>query len=145
MPLHLTPFIPQYYSTYRSWFADPILTRTLGSIDEAWLHHILTDTKGQEYAALVDKQLVGVVGLELPEATERRIAITNIAVHPDRRRTGIGTQILQQLPQVITPQPGEGWLAYVDRHNEAAQRFFTHNGWSASDEAGDDMIRFLKQ
>ena len=145
MLLHLTPFTTQHYPTYRAWYSDPTLAKVLGYVDEEWLHYILTDNKSREYAALQDGQLVGVVGLELPEATAHHIAITDIAVHPERRRSGIGTQILQQLPRVITPRPGGGWLAYVDRHNDAAQRFFARNGWSASNEAGDDMIRFLKQ
>ena len=128
LQIEFTKFGPEYFDEYRHWFADATLARALGPApDEEWLEHIQHDDSGSQFAVLAAGELVAVVGIVFPIEEAAYSVITDFAVRPNLRKTGVGTQVLDQL---LTVQPPGPWRAYVEKTNVAAKQFFQQNGWA---------------
>lgn len=124
------------FEAYRSWYADPDLNRELGPMDEQWLEHVMNETPRRQYSFIEDEVLVAVIGTEGPRPNETAWFITDIAVHPDKKRNGIATQAINMLIEKhreYSPHP-ESWIAWVDAKNSAALDFFQRQGWNLSEQ-----------
>jgi ribosomal protein S18 acetylase RimI-like enzyme len=73
--------------------------------------------------------MVGVVGVIFPVMDHPYYVITNLAVHPELKRKGIGTQIINLLKDYYTLNEGEYWVTYVHINNRIAQNFISKVGW----------------
>jgi RimJ/RimL family protein N-acetyltransferase len=122
------------FEAYRSWYADPDLNRELGPMDEQWLEHVLNENPPRQFAFIEDDVLVAVIGTAGPEPDETAWFITDFAVNPGKKRTGIATRALKLLIERHrhhSPQP-RSWIAWVDATNVPALEFFLRLGWNQS-------------
>ncbi len=134
-------FIRQYFNEYCNWFKDKELKNTLGYIDEEWLNFILKDEEGIELAVFQDNKLICVIGLNYPDEMNKSYTITNIAVKPNLKNKGIGSEILLELLKKYQLNEDEYWVSFVDLKNKNGQRFFEKNGWMKYIEK--DMIKYI--
>ncbi len=139
--LEFRKFETQDFLEYKAWFEDSKLKQAIGFVDEDWLKHILQDKEGVELAVLIESELIAVIGIKFPSENNKSYAITNIAVKPNLRNSGIGSRVLNALLDRTKLLDGEFWICYVDFKNKTAQQFFEKNGWKKYPE--DDMVKYV--
>jgi len=130
-------FKKEHFPEYLSWFQDAELNKHLGPLKEndEWLNYVireqegLTENKGCTYSVFQNTDLVSVIGIAFPDKEHPTYCITNIAVKPSLRATGIGSRILQNVRNLHLLKKGEYWSAHVDEKNPKAKLFFENNGW----------------
>lgn len=128
------------WSWVAEWFQDDVLDRELGPLDEDWLEHVLTDESGVQLVVTDRTRPAALIGCAWdPHNVEH--AITDIAVDPLRRGAGLGRRALDAVIAWPLHPPARRWIAFVDRDNAAAHRFFTAIAWR-DDGVDDDMHRF---
>jgi ribosomal protein S18 acetylase RimI-like enzyme len=126
--LNVRRFLADDFVVYKHWYADALLDRHLGPMDDAWLAHVLTDTDGEQWVALADGTLVAVIGLA-PDPEYDAWVITDVAVDPARRGQGWGRSAVHALLALPAMQTRHRWRAYVAEDNPQAQSFFDALGW----------------
>lgn len=143
--MQLVRFEAEHLPAYQSWFSDPALQAFLGPApNREWLDHILRETDGRQYAALVEGNLVAVAGLLLPRARHPCWVLTDLAVRPDRRGMGLGSRVWQEILRLHPPDAGQCWLGFLQPENRAARSFMIRNGWHCATPRPDaeGMLRF---
>lgn len=140
--MQFSTFAREHYPEYRSWFDDELLKNTLGNIDEDWLEYILQETSGTEWAVTSQNRLIAVAGIIFPQDDHPYFVISNLAIHPNLRRQGLGTKIIQILIQKYLPKGINNWICYIDKNNLAAQHFIEKNGWNRLSQDADGMIQY---
>jgi GNAT superfamily N-acetyltransferase len=87
---------------------------------------------GTHRAALVDGAVVGALRLLLPTQDNPAVAVVDVAVHPDHRRRGIGTSLLDQGVRLAAQHGRTELISEVDEpHPATAGRAFAlRHGWS---------------
>ena len=136
-------FGQEHFSEYVSWFRDPLLNEALGpEPDSEWLEHVLNDQSGIQYAIILNDSLAGVLGVALATPQSPFHVITDIAIHPSLRKSGLGRTIVQTVSNDILSD--SDWKAYVIQDNQNAKRFFESLGWQLSDPAPpkNEMFEF---
>jgi ribosomal-protein-alanine N-acetyltransferase len=96
------------------------------------------------------------VGYMVYHVAPRRIELLNLAVHPQWRRRGVGTQLLATLAGQVVRHPGPGLgqrqsaRAYVRESNLPAQLFLRSQGWRCDkilrgyyDDSSEDAYRMV--
>jgi len=78
--------------------------------------------------------------LNFPTEIEHSYTITNIAVKPNLKNNGIGSEVLAALLNKYQLRENEYWVSYVGMENKNGQRFFEKNGWTKITE--NDMIKY---
>lgn len=142
--LRLEAFSGQHFAEYASWYAvDSKLKTFLGGVDEEWLEWVTSQDDQEEFAVFIGDSMVAEVGICLPKPGDPTYVITNIAVHPSRRGTGIGQTLLDRLRTHYSLTEGQYWLAYVEEDNTNALRFFQLAGWHAGSKEEKGMIPFV--
>jgi ribosomal protein S18 acetylase RimI-like enzyme len=123
------------------WFSDAELDRRLGPLDEQWLEHVLSDREGVQLVVESGKGVpVALIGCAwAPDGLGH--VVTDIAVNPRLRRSGIGRQALASAITWDAHPPTKDWIAFVDPDNDTAFSFFSAIGWSYKD-LEDGMHRF---
>ncbi|WP_424935664.1 MULTISPECIES: GNAT family N-acetyltransferase [Bacteria] len=124
----------------QDWYADPVLDRELGPLDEEWLEAVLAEHDGVQLVLEEDGEPAGLVGVvwghdDLPHA------ITDIAVDPARRGEGLGRRVVQAVQRWKDVPDDRAREAYVDPDNLAAAAFFRAIGWAALG-LQDQMLTF---
>lgn len=144
MTLRFSQFSIDDFTEYKSWFVDPELNAELGPMDDKWLQAVITEHNGVEYSVFDEVGLIGVVGILFPDIEHPAYYITDIAIRPNAKKMGIGTQILRQLMSMHQLENGQCWKAFVDYENQPAIIFFKKNGWSCLSQKPDDhgMLEF---
>lgn len=121
------------------WATDPVLDRELGPIDRSWLEHVLADDAGVELVVVDREQrpfaLVGCIW----DPTGESHVVSDIAVDPRRRRTGLGRRAIAAALGWAGHPHAAGWTAFVSPHNSGALRFFRTLGWQ--DQGHQDGMR----
>lgn len=143
--MEMRPFERSDFNAYLAWFADTNLNKELGPLDEEWLAYVLSECPPKEFCFLENGELLAVIGTESPNQNDCTWYITNIAVNPSRIRQGFGKQALEMLIQHHTKQkePPRKWIAWVDKHNSSATRFFVELGWVENVKPDtNDMFEF---
>lgn len=136
--LSLRRFTTEDWLWVQDWFKDDALDAALGPLDEEWLYAATNCTDGSQLVASDDDGPVGLIGVVWdPEG--RRHVLTDIAVSPARRRSGLGRKILATATRWTEHPPARGWAAFVDADNHAANKFFRAAGWR--NEGFDDGMR----
>lgn len=133
MKLVFEPFRPEDFPEYKNWYKDGDLNQRLGPMDDDWLKHILKEADGMEYAVRSNGDMIAVVGFKMPTKEHPAHYLTDLAVNPAMRGSGIGSAVVQEL---IRLHPGT-WKTFVDEKNEDAKRFFERNGWKCISQKPD--------
>ncbi len=127
----------------QSWYLDSRLNQALGPVDPDWLAAVLSETPPSQYVAIQDGQMVACFGIALPKYPLEDFVVTDIAVRPDLRRTGIGQQAIAWITRQFELKTGQDWIAYVELQNVAAQDFFSSVGWQSDGKLDEsNMLKF---
>ncbi len=83
-----------------------------------------------------DQAMVVGVAATAPSADPDRDPATDgevlaLAVHPDRRRQGHGSRLLQAVADTLTAAGFESAFAWVENHNDVGRAFLAGSGWVA--------------
>jgi ribosomal protein S18 acetylase RimI-like enzyme len=132
--LAVRPFAAEDYSWLQAWYEDPVLDEELGPLDDEWLAYVLADETGEQLVVLADGVPVAVVGIVWANGENTAHAVTDIAVDPARRGSGLGRTALDQVVAHVEREAPDGWVAFVDRENLAAFAFFSALGWEHASE-----------
>jgi len=81
-------------------------------------------------------RIVGTMSL-LAARRAGKYLVANVAVHPDYRRRGIGTRLMNTSMDYIRKQGGQEILLQVERDNEAANRLYADLNFSALGEVNN--------
>ena len=138
--LSTRPFTASDWPWVRNWFEDPTLGRTLGPLDEDWVRHVTSDRDGVELVVETEDGPIALVGVAWGSALEHHV-ITDLAVHPGRRRHGLGRLALEASMNGYDHPPALGWIAFVDPGNAEAAAFFAAVGW-VDQGMSDEMRQF---
>ena len=134
-------FTKNDFPIYTTWFEDDQLNKALGPIDEAWLNYVLAESPPSQFSCSIEGTIVAVVGIARPTESNANYVITDIAVDPERKRTGLASRAL--LSVIEETDPNASWTAYVERPNETAFRFFESLDWIPTIPAEkNEMIQF---
>lgn len=142
-PLAIRRMVRGDWTWIAAWFADPVLDRELGPLDDDWLEYVLAEAEGAQLVLSDADGPVALVGCVWdPDGIEH--GITDIAVDPARRGERIGRRAVDAVVAWPGHPAGERWVAFVDPENLAAFRFFTALGWRH--EGRDDLMeRFVRE
>ncbi|MFF2622351.1 GNAT family N-acetyltransferase [Oerskovia jenensis] len=132
--LSVRAFTADDYPWLQAWYQDPVLDEELGPLDDEWLEYVLADETGEELVVLADGVPVAVVGIVWANGGNAAHAVTDVAVDPARRGTGLGRTALDQVVAHVEREAPDGWVAFVDRENLAAFAFFSALGWEHAAE-----------
>lgn len=139
--LRVRPMARSDWRWISDWFRDPELDRRLGPIDDEWLEHVLSDHDGvQLVVADHQGQPAALVGCVWDRSGDEH-AITDLAVHPRRRRSGLGRQAVTATIAWAGHPPARRWIAFVEVDNPPAFEFFSAIGWRHQG-LDDGMHRF---
>ncbi|MBI2524268.1 GNAT family N-acetyltransferase [Candidatus Peregrinibacteria bacterium] len=138
MKLRFSKFTAEDFPEYKTWYEDPALNKSLGPMDDKWLDHVMHETRGQQYSVFLEKELVAVMGILLPDAEHPAYYITDFALKPSLRNQGIGSEVLEELRKLYTLKPGETWRTFIDERNPRARAFFERNGWVCVSDTPDE-------
>lgn len=130
----LRPFLASDCPEYLSWFRDPELDRQLGPMDEAWLAHVLAARDAVQLAAVGAEELLAVVGVHFATSEFPWLYLTDFAVRPNLRRTGIGRIVLARLLGWPEFAAVAQWRTGVLAGNPAALLYFERAGWRRTGE-----------
>ncbi|MET4575402.1 GNAT family N-acetyltransferase [Ottowia thiooxydans] len=128
--MQLRKITPLDWPWIQRWFDDERLNRALGPLDDAWLDHVLHATDGVQLVGVEDNAPVVLIGCAWSPEASGLHGITDIAVSPVARGTGLGRGAVAAVVRWDGHPPAAGWVAFVDRENEAAHAFFTALAWT---------------
>ncbi|MFN6544400.1 GNAT family N-acetyltransferase [Mycolicibacterium nivoides] len=141
---HVRPMVRSDWHWICGWFRDPELDRRLGPIDEEWLEHVLSEHDGVQLVLEDHKgrpaALVGCVW----DPTGDEHAITDLAVAPQLRRSGIGREAVAATVAWAGHPAAKRWIAFVEVDNPSAFKFFPAIGW-CHEGIEDGMHRFCRE
>lgn len=136
--LHVRSFVRQDWPWVRRWFEDPALDNALGPLDHEWLEYVLADHTGVQLVVEgPGGDPVALVGVAW-DSSGAAHGVTDFAVDPGLRRTGIGRAALTAALAWPGHPETEKWIAFVEPHNLPARRFFSALGW-IHDGLDEDM------
>jgi GNAT superfamily N-acetyltransferase len=131
--------LPSLLSLYRHLHPnDPELAVTT-DVECLW-HRIFTDSQSHYLVADVARQIVSsctlAIILNLTRGARPYGLIENVVTHPDFRRRGIGTRILQSALELAWEQDCYKVMLLTGRKDEATLRFYQQAGFEAGVKTG---------
>lgn len=132
--LAVRPFAAEDYTWLQVWYEDPVLDEELGPLDDEWLAYVLADETGEQLVVLAGGVPVATVGLVWANGEHGAHVITDIAVDPARRGSGLGRAAVDQVVAHVEREAPDGWAAHVVPENLAAFAFFSALGWEHTAE-----------
>lgn len=123
------------------WFEDERLNDELGPLDEDWLDHVLQADDGAQLVGMENETPVALIGCVWSDEPAGLHGVTDLAVSPALRGTGIGRRALAAVVDWSGHPSAAGWVAFVDEENEAARAFFRAVSWTYRG-LDDGMHRF---
>lgn len=94
------------------------------------------DRRRLAWAAVEDGTVVGALGVVMPVHDNLRLCVVNLAVHPDHRRRGLGTLLLEQAEQAARDEGRSVLLAETEwvpgRRDESGEEFASRFGYAAA-------------
>jgi GNAT superfamily N-acetyltransferase len=94
------------------------------------------DRRRLAWAAVEDGTVVAALRIVMPVHDNHRLCVVNLAVHPDHRRRGLGTLLLEHAEQAARDEGRSVLLAetewLVDGRDEAGEEFLARHGYAAA-------------
>lgn len=142
--MQIRPFQAEDFPPYESWFADPVLYAQLGPMDRYWLEQVLSDADKALYSILRGDLLVAVVGVCLPTSAHPFFFVTDLAVRPELRGTGVGRAVMALVMNRAELQSSPLWRASVRPDNPGALAFLIKLGWTRLEMGNpfDELLEF---
>lgn len=142
--MQIRPFQAEDIPPYESWFDDPVLYAQLGPMDRYWLEQVLNDAEKAQYSILRGDVLVAVVGVCLPTPTHPYYFVTDLAVRPELRGSGVGRTVMTLVMSQPELQSNPLWRASVRPDNPAALAFLIRLGWTRLEMGNpfDELLEF---
>ncbi|MDN6858487.1 GNAT family N-acetyltransferase [Pseudomonas sp. CAN2814] len=142
--MQIRPFQAEDFPPYESWFADPVLYAQLGPMDRYWLEQVLSDADKALYSILRGDLLVAVVGVCLPTPAHPYYFVTDLAVRPELRGTGVGRAVMALVMNRAELQSSPLWRASVRPDNRGALAFLIKLGWTRLEMGNpfDELLEF---
>jgi len=142
--MQIRPFQAEDIPPYESWFDDPLLYAHLGPMDRYWLEQVLNDTDRAQYSILCGDLLVAVVGVCLPNPAHPYYFVTDLAVRPELRGSGVGRAVMTLVMSRAELQGCPLWRASVRPDNPAALAFLLKLGWTRLEMGNpfDELLEF---
>lgn len=112
MSLEFSTFAAEHFEPYVQWFEDESLNKQLGPApNQEWLEHVLHDATGKQYSVFRAEELVAVVGVVFATKENPVNVISDLAIKPILRSTGLGRQVLAALPLLEEYDAAEDWAS----------------------------------
>lgn len=142
--MQIRPFQAEDIPPYESWFDDPLLYAHLGPMDRYWLEHVLKDADKAQYSILRGGLLIAVVGVCLPTPAHPYYFVTDLAVRPELRGSGIGRAVMRLVMSRAELQSSPLWRASVRPDNLGALAFLIKLGWTRLEMGNpfDELLEF---
>lgn len=142
--MQIRPFQADDFPPYESWFADPVLYAQLGPMDREGLEQVLKDADRALYSILRGDLLVAVVGVCLPNPAHPYYFVTDLAVRPELRGSGVGRAVMALVMSRPELQRSPLWRASVRPDNPGALAFLIKLGWTrlAMGNPFDELLEF---
>ncbi|MBD9630628.1 GNAT family N-acetyltransferase [Pseudomonas sp. PDM19] len=142
--MQIRPFQLGDIPPYESWFKDPLLDAQLGPMDRYWLEQVLKDADKAQYSILHGGQLIAVVGVCLPTAAHPYYFVTDLAVRPELRGSGVGRAVMTLVMSRPELQGSPLWRASVRPDNPTALAFLIKLGWTRLEMGNpfDELLEF---
>lgn len=142
--MQIRPFQAEDIPPYESWFDDPVLYAQLGPMDRYWLEQVLKDADKAQYSILRGDLLVAVVGVCLPTPAHPYYFVTDLAVRPELRGSGVGHEVMPLVMSRAELQSNPLWRASVRPDNPAALAFLIKLGWTRLEMGNpfDELLEF---
>ncbi|MBB4863837.1 ribosomal protein S18 acetylase RimI-like enzyme [Pseudomonas nitritireducens] len=142
--MQIRPFQVEDFLPYQSWFADPLLDAHLGPIDRDGVEQVLNDSDRALYSVLRGDLLVAVVGIRLPDEAHPFYFVTDLAVRPQLRGSGVGRRVMALMMNRPELQRSPLWRASVRPDNPGALAFLLKLGWTrlAMGNPFDELLEF---
>lgn len=141
MAIELRKITREDWPWIQGWFKDEVLNSELGPLDEEWLNHVLHADDGAQLVGEENGEPVALIGCVWSPEIDGLHGITDIAVSPHSRRSGLGRRAIQEFVRWTGHPAAEGWMAFVDKDNKPAHAFFSALAWTYCG-LDDDMHRF---
>lgn len=142
--MQIRPFLAEDFPPYESWFADPVLFAQLGPMDRDWLEQLLIAPDRVLYSILRGDLLVAVVGICLPNPEHPYYFVTDLAVRPELRGSGVGRAVMALVMSRAELQSSPLWRASVRPDNQGALAFLIKLGWTRLEMGNpfDELLEF---
>ena len=99
--------------------------------------------EGTHRAAVAGDAVVGALRLLLPVRDNTTVAYVDLAVHPDARRRGVGSALLEEAGRIAAAAGRTALVAEVDEPvpDPAGRAFARHHGWTCDlQESRRDLV-----
>ena len=110
--------VPQIAELEKNCFNDPWSENSIASEVDNRLSHWLVALEGEKVVGYVGSQTV------LGETD-----MMNIAIHPDYRKLGIATELINSLIQILKDRNSHSLMLEVRESNEAAKNLYSKMGF----------------
>ena len=139
--LRFRPFQAADSGMLGAWLEACGLGVPKGVADKTWARRILTDPNIGCWAASEAGRTVGFLRLDTgPD----RCAELTLIVHPERRRSGYGMELIEQALRQARSQGLRKLMAVVETNNSGAQMFFLHAGFEEDGGLHNGHIRMRR-
>ena len=131
--------LPSLLSLYRHLHSSDSELIVTTDVERLW-HRIFADSQSHYLVADVAGQIVSsctlAIILNLTRGARPYGLIENVVTHPDFRRRGIGTRILQSALELAWEQDCYKVMLLTGRKDEATFRFYQQAGFEAGVKTG---------
>jgi ribosomal protein S18 acetylase RimI-like enzyme len=140
--LHLELFSPADAPLIEPWFQAPGLSLPCGPAAGDWARRMLQDPRILAYVAWSDGGPIGFLRLDMgPD----RVAELTVVVAPERRRQGVGTELLARALAEGERRGLRHLSAVVSLDNGAARAFFEAARFEPHATSLTDSCRFVRR
>lgn len=140
--LVLEPFSLDDAAAIEPWFQAPGLSLPAGPAGGDWAPRMLRDPRILAFVAWSDGSRIGFLRLDMgPD----HVAELTVVVAPERRRQGIGTQLLARAFTAAERRGLRRLAAVVSVDNGAAHAFFLAAGFAPIATSLPDSWRFVRR